>query len=341
MVRETLKSAYSNLNDNCLGAPETFRSHGDTSSAPLQITKDVDIWSIGCVFSEVSVWAHYGWKRVVEYRRQRKTEVEDEEGGEGEHVFHFDGSLLNAVNSIHEDMLGKTTAKDHITRLVLDYLVSDMLLHNARPDAKFVFEKSKKLIKDCARKFGVSLEGLVGNINDKPIGFSKARTSTRSPRRNSRHNYHSRTERETSFEGPLSPDDGSAPPSPSSVSQPLHRHHHKSTSQSNEPRSIGAIESSQANGQSSHAVLNPPPPPSTAADLHESSSQPVQQARDEPVRPTLSIDEGHAWKEKKKKGGISDLPGVENLTSLDQRDHVSHIFSKLKLTNRMVLDLFD
>ena len=341
MVRETFKSACSNLIDCFLGAPETFRSHGDTSSIPLQITKAVDIWSIGCVFSEVSVWAHHGWKRVVEYRRQRKAEVEAEGGGEGEHVFHFDGNLLDAVNNIHEDMLGKKTTKDFITRSVLDRLVTDMLQHNARPDAKLVFEKSKRLIKDCETRFEVSLEGLVGNTNGELVGFSEARTSTRSPQRNSRHNYHSRTERETSLEGPPPPDDDSAPSSPSSVSQPRHRHHHKSTSRSNKSRSISAIESSQSSGQSSHAVLNPPPPPSTAADPHESSSQHVQQARDEPVRPTLSIDEGHAWKEEKKKGGISDLPGVENLTSLDQRDHVSHIFSRLKLTNRMVLDLFD
>ncbi len=251
-------------------------------------------------------------------------------GGEGEHVFHFDGNLLDAVNNIHKNMLERRTSKDLITRSVLDRLVTDMLQHNARPEAKLVFEKSKRLIEDCATRFEVSLEELVGNTNDKPIGFSKARISTRSPHGNPHHNYHPRTERETSLEGPVPPDDDSASPSPSSVSQPLHTHHHKSTR-----------ESSQSSGQNPQAVPIPPTPPSTAADNHESSSHHIQQRREELVRPTLSIDEGHAWKDTKKKGGISGLPGAENLTSLDQRDHVSHIFSILKLANRLVLDLLD
>lgn len=59
---------------------------------------------------------------------------------------------------------------------------------------------------------------------------------------------------------------------------------------------------------------------------HDSPAQQyVQQRQDEPVRPTLSIDEGHAWKDKKKRSAV--LPGGEIWTSLDSRDHVSHIIS--------------
>lgn len=325
-------SRLSNLADKCLGAPENFRSHVDTASSPLRITQAVDIWSIGCVFSEVSVWARHGWKRVVEYRRQRKVEIENRGGGKGEHIFHWDGNLLDAVNNIHHVILMNATAKDHITRSVLDCLVNDMLQHGARPTAKFVFEKSKRLIKKYEKDFEVSVVGLVGNTNGDMNDLDEVRTRNRSPRQVPHDYNHSRQEREPPLEEPLPPDDDSTPSSPSSRSQPSpHRHHHKSTSQTSQPRSIGAI------GSGSPVSPNPPPPPSTAANIHDNSSQQhIQQHQEEPVRPTLSIDEGHIWKEKKKNLGNAVLPGDENLTSCNRRDHVSHILSRPKLADRWV-----
>ena len=327
--------AFSDLIDNYLGAPETFRSHEDTEAVPLRITREVDIWSIGCVFSEASVWAHHGWKKVIEYRRQRSVEIGDRGGSEGEHAFHYDGRILNAVYNIHQDIVTNATAKDHITRSVLDRLVEDMLQHKARPDAKFVFEKSKRLIGECVKKFEVTkveLRDTNGELGD----LSEARTATRSPRSVPSEHYRSPSERELPLEEPLPPNNSSTPSSSSSKSQsPPHRPHHQSISQSSIARGVGGIVNSQPTGQSSPFVPNPPAPTSTAANIHESSSQQrVQQFQEELVRPTLSIDEGHAWKEKRKNGGIAVLPGGENLTALDQRDHVSHIHPRLEPADR-------
>lgn len=316
MVRGTFK-VLSSLVDKCIGAPESFRSHVDTESAPLQVTKEVDIWSIGCLFSEASVWAQYGWKRVVEYRRRRAAEIEAKGEGEGEHVFHFDGSLLAAVNNIHQDILDKTAVKDHITRSVLDRLVVDMMQHGSRPHAKQTFEKSKRLITNCKKQFGL------GDADGKLIGSNKA--EPRSPQKDPHDHHRSRAERDLPLEEPHPPDDEiTPPPSPSRSQSSSHRHHHKSTSQRNNLNGTDALESPQAHEQDQHVVPNLPPFPN-AAEHHESfPKQDVQQPTEEPVRPALSVDDGHAWKEKKKNGGIAVLPGEENLTSLDQRDHVSH-----------------
>lgn len=336
MVGRTFKPAFSNLTDERLGAPETFRSHIDMEASPLQVTQAVDVWSIGCVFNEASVWAHHGWKRFVEYRRQRSLEIKAKGGDEGEHVFHFDGNLLDAVDNIHQDILRAKQTKDHITRSVVDRLVVEMLQHETRPHAKYLFDKSKRLIKDAEKKFDVSVVGLVGNINGELVDSNEARVGARSPPQVPHDHYRVRGERELPLREPLPPDDDSAWSSSSSRSQSSsHRHHHKSASQSSRPRSTGAKGSSPAGAQGSHVIPLPATPSSTVANTHQNSPQQhVQQPREEPVRPTLSINEGHEWKRKKKSGEYTVLRGEENLTSLDKRDHVSHVLPRLKLAKR-------
>ena len=321
MVRGTFKITFSNVTDGYSGAPETYRSHGDAESTPLQVTQSVDIWSIGCVFSEASVWAHYGWKRMIEYRRQRSVEIKNNGGGEGEHLFHYDGTLLNVVKNIHEEILRLPHTIHHITRSVLDRLVNDMLQHGQRPPAAWLFEKSKRLVKEEANRFDVPSVKLGRNSNGELVDCNPARISAR---------------RELPPREPPPSDDDLAPSSLSSRSQSSpHRHHHKSTSQNSNLRSVDPTNISQSSGQDSHVVPNPPPSTSTTANGDESSQrQPVQQCQNEPGRPTLSIDEGHGWKKKKKKGEYAVLPGSENLTYLSQRDHVSHVKSRLKLANR-------
>ena len=326
MVCKNFNFAHSNLIGMCLGAPETYRSHEGSDSAPLQVTKAVDMWSIGCVFSEVAVWAHHGWKRVDEYRRRRSDEIEARGGPPGEHIFHWDGSLLDAVDNIHQDMLGKTTVKDLLTRSVLDRLIVDMLQHGSRPYAQFVFDRSKRLVKECEKRLGVSVDELGGSANGESVNSNEARSRTRSSPQVLNSHHRSRAERESSLEEPVPPDDSPTPPpsSPSSSSRSsTQRHHQKSASQSNKRFSNQAKEISQPGGQTSTFTPDPPHPSTTAGTHGNISQQDVQQPQEGPVRPTLSIDEGHAWKEKKKNGGVAVLPGGENLTSLDRRDHVS------------------
>ena len=331
MVCKNFNSAHSNIIDMCLGAPETYRSK-NTESTPLPVTQEVDMWSIGCVFSEVAVWAHHGWKKVKEYRRQRNSEIEIKGGGPDEHFFHWDGRLLDAVNNIHQDMTGGPFFKDFLTRSVLERLVVNMLQHKSRPYAKLVFEMSERLVQEFETRLGVSVDKLERIANGELVRSDEARAKTGNSLQVANEHYRSHAEENLSLKKPVPPDDNSTPPpppsSPSSSSRSSTPRHHQSSASQNDKRfSNPAKEIPQPGGLISTVVPDPPPPSTTAKTHEDSSQQHVQQRPEEPERPTLSIDEGHAWKEKKKNGGVAVLPGYENLTSLDRRDHVSLILS--------------
>lgn len=284
----------------------------DTESVPLQVTPAVDIWSIGCVFSEVSVWAYYGWDTVVDYRRQRSKEVKDKGGGEGEYIFHFEGDRLSAVENIHQRILKARFASNHITRSILK-LVDDMLQKGDRPHAKLVHEKSKRLVKDCKQRFEI---GLVDNSDGQPID-SKEDWQNNSSQPLKVRNHSPRAERALLRVETLSPDDNLAPSASFSRSYSSDStHHHLSTTQGNTRRSVGATQTPQPGGENTHSIPCPPPAPSTTAG---------QQHQEELVRPTLSINEGLRWKQSHKIDSDIILPGGENLTALDQRNHVSHV----------------
>lgn len=139
------------------GAPETFRSDDTTVSFPLQVKSDVDIWSMGCVFSEAAVWSRFGWKRVLEYRRRRQDEVKDNLGLGGEQLFHDGKEVLGIVKYTH-DHIGKGARDiDHVTVEILRFLNDDMLLNERQPrsSAKRIYEMSKQVIKATREKFKV------------------------------------------------------------------------------------------------------------------------------------------------------------------------------------------
>jgi hypothetical protein len=133
---------------------------------------------------------------------------------------------------------------------------------------------------------------------------------------------------------PPPPDDDVSASYRSSGSLSFHGHHPESKEQSNKKHRSDANENSQAVGKGSHAVFDLRFSSSKAANTHETSEQQQgQKHQKEPERPTLSIGEGHAWKDKRKNGERPDLRGSENLTSLDRRNHVRHISPRLKLAN--------
>lgn len=310
------------------------------------------MWSLGCIFSETAVWAHFGWKRVDEYRRQRSAEIKCKGGGEGEYNFHHEGILLDAVGSIHGNIMksrqsGQT--KSHITRLVLERLVDDMLQPGDRPSAKNCFEKSKRLIETDAKQFEVPQNWLVvkpsGWLGDSDEARNGVRSSTSIK---SKHAYgvskatldkyqspRGGGERDASLTQPFPPDDDSALSSSCSDLQPSPRRQlHKSASQGSGPGSANHMKTFKSGGQAPHNESSPSPSPLAAGKPHETSEpQPARQHQGEPIRPILTIDEGHEWKRKKKNHEYVELHGAENLTFLDEGDHVSHTHVRVTLAN--------
>ena len=134
------------------GAPETCRMDRALESENLEVKQEVDIWSMGCVYSEVTTWVGHGWNKVDEYRRRRRVEFKEKTNTDGE-CFHDGDNTLLTVEQIHTETLSNRRVSDHVTPSVLEDLVQDMMIVNgARLSAKFVFEKSKRIINKAKAK---------------------------------------------------------------------------------------------------------------------------------------------------------------------------------------------
>ena len=294
------KFVFLGMANSSLGAPETYRILEDPESVPLQVTPSVDMWSIGCVLSEFTVWVFYGWKRVLEYRRQRSEEIKRRGGPEGEHTFHFDNDILETVRNIHQTMRKARTASQSITILILDQVVEDLLQPGPRPDAVVTFNKSERLVKKIARQFDIPLDRLGKNSLSEPTEITASRDGP-------------------SREPPV-PDDIVMAVSPGLMTQTFpHRPRHESTTQESKYLGNGFTETPQSGQPKPVDSIYPRPSPSA----HLNGKHKFLQHPCSLVRPTLSVDAGLAWKEKKKRGSLDTLPGDENLATLHERDHVS------------------
>ena len=140
------------------GAPETFRPDDEVKYFPVQVRRDVDIWSIGCVFSEAAVWSRFGWEGVLEYRRLRQAEVKTRQDLDGEQLFHDGRHLLQAVHDTHKQILENQRDMDLVTVEILRLLNKDMLLSDGKPrySARGIFHESRSIIKKARRTPGIS-----------------------------------------------------------------------------------------------------------------------------------------------------------------------------------------
>ncbi|KAG8531140.1 uncharacterized protein KY384_004498 [Bacidia gigantensis] len=127
----------------------------NVENSTLQVKQDVDIWSIGCVISEVVTWGSQGWDKVVDYRRRRSEEL-FRLSGRREDCFHNDGAgLLQTVRDVHDEDVARCPLHDELTEPIIDRLVNEMLISTDehRPNAKQLYKKSKRTIK---RVYGIS-----------------------------------------------------------------------------------------------------------------------------------------------------------------------------------------
>ena len=425
---------------DCAGAPETFRPDDTADSFPVQVRPDVDIWSVGCVFSEAAVWSRFGWKRVLEYRNRRQDEVRGHLKLDGEYLFHDGHDVLETVQDIHEHIAKRARIIDYVTVEILRLLNDDMLLNENEPrySAKQVFHKSRRVINATRKKFEAP-EAEVSSREDEDNGnnsdseerpktppsvppgyvggsgvssrkpastrvgtFSSARPISMNSARSylpslqsatASRQYHSRAtnrnrqnqQNDNPF-GPCRSDsiglhDLPDPPSPATSyqSSPIdrfnalsintqdldhaqgHRRPHRETmgETSNRAGRIAPDKASLRRSRTEKTPSNhprrdssesfpgsfseppspiqdsklPTPPPSSSSNHHRPQSSldadnqispesKDQEHQEEPKRPLLSLNEGLSWKEKRKKGYLSSLNGQENLTYLNERDHV-------------------
>lgn len=336
MVRAVLRCDGSALTDEQTGAPETYRHHTDSQSAPLQVTQEVDIWSLGCVFSEAAVWAQYGWRMVKEYQRRRSNEIEKETKGanKGEQIFHWDNRILETVRDVHQDILGKTTISHRVVREIVDKVVSDMLVCGSRPQAAFFFEKAKRIINERADHYQIELIKPSWRVNAEFAGFRKFGTSTMEPPQpppditpdssicSGERGMSAHANAIATLDDPfVSSDDRPLSLATFMPVSPIQSGDDYGLKRlSRETASLGSKTPTSTQPRPLTLPHNPSSTSTTSANARGSAQQYLQ--RELSDRPTLSLEVGHGWKERREKGEHPILPGSENLASLNERDHV-------------------
>ena len=114
------------------GAPESRRYDSSELGEPRLVTPSVDVWSLGCVFSEVAVWIANGWTSVVGYRYNRREECSRKLHAKVGDLFHDGTKVLDAVRSAHAG-----TVHDTVSYWIIGDLVDTMLVPSIqRPSAK-------------------------------------------------------------------------------------------------------------------------------------------------------------------------------------------------------------
>ena len=133
-----------------LGPPEVWRCRGELASHKLRVKQDVDIWSVGCVLSEVAAWVDRDWPQVVEYRRRRSEEMFQQTNSR-EDCFHNGQRLLDTVSDIHSAIVENCRLKDGITHRIVKDLVTEMLwIDWPRPAAQYLHNKSMIIISEAS-----------------------------------------------------------------------------------------------------------------------------------------------------------------------------------------------
>lgn len=84
-------------------APECYAA--ENSPSPETITQAVDVWSLGCVYSEAVTWTTYGYPRLQQYRRENDLETRKIPGFTARACFHNEEHVLPAVKNVHATII--------------------------------------------------------------------------------------------------------------------------------------------------------------------------------------------------------------------------------------------
>ncbi|KAG4434108.1 hypothetical protein IFR05_010417 [Cadophora sp. M221] len=136
------------------GAPETSRPDEETARKKLRVHQNIDIWSLGCIYSEAVRWMADNKLGVIDYRRERKVELSQIHPVGEFDCFHNGSEALEAVRRSHQTALTRIRSHrraDFITEKVVD-MIGDMLVETKhRPTAETLWRKQRNII-DAAKK---------------------------------------------------------------------------------------------------------------------------------------------------------------------------------------------
>lgn len=135
------------------GAPECYRPDDEISDWDLDVKQHVDIWSLGCVYSEANTWVVGGRAGVQEYRQQRMAATERIRGFHEGDCFHDGKKVLDIVRTWHEELSGYKRGQDYVTDILWNKMLEEMLgVPDIRPSARVLWEKSKMVLEEAERR---------------------------------------------------------------------------------------------------------------------------------------------------------------------------------------------
>ena len=131
-----------------------------------QVTPEVDIWSLGCIFSEVAVWLALGPPGLQEYRDLRN-EYTKEYGLEDSDCFHDGEGILRCVEEFLQKLPDYLPRCDKITEPILTMIKDGMLVpRRHRRPANNIWYLSSQVLRNSS--------GMMDDHKNhsKPLGIS-------------------------------------------------------------------------------------------------------------------------------------------------------------------------
>ncbi|KAL6721390.1 hypothetical protein ACLMJK_000493 [Lecanora helva] len=160
------------------GAPETFRFDDSMIQMRIDVNKNVDVWSFGCVLSEVVTWQVLGKDGLQEYRRLRREEFQSKIGTGAGEAFHDGSRVLTTVIDNHTRLRQSDAITHGLASELLD-LIDDMLVESqGRLSSKDVYQRcmrtlqrAKDKLVEAQKQIPTSrLDPASGNVpNDDPM----------------------------------------------------------------------------------------------------------------------------------------------------------------------------
>ncbi len=147
-------SPYSWLTLTVEGAPECYRGDESEHGMTRNIGQAVDIWSLGCVFSEVAQWIAHGKKGLHQYRDSRRQFIASVmPSHQDPGCFHDTQKVLKIVKDTHEDLFKHVRIDDFMMRPVIKKMVEEMLYEaDGRPTASQLCYKAHKIVEQADKE---------------------------------------------------------------------------------------------------------------------------------------------------------------------------------------------
>ncbi|KAF2473094.1 kinase-like protein [Lindgomyces ingoldianus] len=133
-------------------APECLRDDVFLQGCKLLIDPSIDIWSLGCIISEISVWSYLGKNGLAEYVDLRTAETSSDydlknAGYSG--CFHDGHHTLRTVHEMNTRIRASLRPGDSLSHEIM--AISDDMLEEAlvRPKAYIVHKRFQKAIRNA------------------------------------------------------------------------------------------------------------------------------------------------------------------------------------------------